>query len=167
MLIFIFVLMRTRLYSQQFFVSLSIIWFAGIFITCLMPTFGPCFLFPEKFSGLPITEMNEMQASLWMMKDYVVQNPKSPFAAYLISAFPSLHVTLIVLGSLYLFNISKVLGLASWAFAIFTIIATLYFGWHYLADDVAAIFIALMAKRLSPVIVAKLGGVESESLYGN
>ena len=40
---------------------------------------------------------------------------------------------------------SRVLHWIFWTNFVITIIATLYFGWHYVADDVAGILIALIS----------------------
>ncbi len=40
---------------------------------------------------------------------------------------------------------SRVLHWIFWANFVITIVATLYFGWHYVADDVAGILIALIS----------------------
>ena len=144
-IIFTFVLYRDALLSQQFFLSFIGIWMIGIVITCLWPTWGPCFYSPQYFTILPETTMTQMQQGLWEMKQYLELNPQSSKAAYLISALPSLHVAVIALGSIYLFKVSKILSMFSWGFVVVTIISTLYFGWHYFVDDVIAIIIAYLA----------------------
>jgi len=37
----------------------------------------------------------------------------------------------------------------AWAFLALTILATIYFGWHYLADDVAGAFIGWLSVSIA------------------
>jgi membrane-associated phospholipid phosphatase len=46
---------------------------------------------------------------------------------------------------------SKVLHWIFWVNAGLTVIATIYFGWHYLADDIAGIAIAIVAFYLGGI----------------
>lgn len=148
-IIFTFVLSRDRLFSQQFFISFVIIWMVGIVVTCIFPTWGPCFFRPQLFATLPETTMTQMQQGLWQMKQHLELNPLSTNGAYLISAMPSLHVCVVALGSIYLIKMSRILCFLSWIFTVLTIVSTLYFGWHYLFDDLAAIAIAYLAFWIS------------------
>lgn len=154
-IIFAFVLCRNRELSQQFFVSFVVIWMAGIVITCIWPTWGPCFYLPQAFAALPETSMTQMQKGLWEMKVYLEANPYSAKGAYLISAMPSLHVAVVALGGFYLWDISRFFSVISWFFVLLTVLATLYFGWHYLLDDLVAIFLAFQAFKLVPLFVSK------------
>ena len=46
---------------------------------------------------------------------------------------------------------SKILRWAFWVNAGLTVIATIYFGWHYVADDIAGIAIAIVAFYLGAI----------------
>ena len=42
-------------------------------------------------------------------------------------------------------NSHRWLRISVWVFFVLTVLSTLYFGWHYMADDLAGAFIAIMA----------------------
>ena len=64
-----------------------------------------------------------------------------------VAGFASLHcaITLLVALMVQYTLQSRVLHWIFWANFGITVVATLYFGWHYVADDVAGILIALIA----------------------
>jgi membrane-associated phospholipid phosphatase len=64
-----------------------------------------------------------------------------------VAGFASLHTAITLLVALMVqFTLrSKVLKWTFWINFGLTIVATLYFGWHYIADDLAGIMIALIA----------------------
>ena len=39
-----------------------------------------------------------------------------------------------------------------WALAILTVVATVYFGWHYILDDVAGVVIAVLAVGIAAAL---------------
>ena len=63
------------------------------------------------------------------------------------AGFASLHcaITLLVALMVQYTVRNRVLRMVFWVNFVLTVIATLYFGWHYIADDVAGIMIALVA----------------------
>ncbi len=64
-----------------------------------------------------------------------------------VAGFASLHcaITLLVALMVQYTVRNRVLRIVFWVNFGLTVIATLYFGWHYIADDVAGIMIALVA----------------------
>ena len=40
---------------------------------------------------------------------------------------------------------------AAWVFFVLTVISTLYFGWHYVADDIGGVVIAVLAVWLGGI----------------
>lgn len=146
------VLQRNEKLAQEFCLSFVLVWFLGLLLVYLIPTWGPCFSSGEIFRILPETKVTELQEELWVMKQYVEQFPGSEKGIFLISGFPSLHLAAAVLGSLYLMRIHWLLGGLSWIFSFLTLITTIYFGWHFVLDDVGGLALALlvywwMAKR--------------------
>ena len=63
------------------------------------------------------------------------------------AGFASLHVAITLLVALMVqYTVrSRIVHWAFWANFVITVVATIYFGWHYIADDVAGILIALLA----------------------
>jgi membrane-associated phospholipid phosphatase len=70
-----------------------------------------------------------------------------------VAGFASLHCAITLLIALMVqFTLqSKVLKWIFWVNFGITVVATLYFGWHYIADDVAGIMIAFIAFYLGGV----------------
>ena len=64
-----------------------------------------------------------------------------------IAGFASLHCAITLLVALMVqFTLrSRVLKIVFWTNFAITVVATIYFGWHYLADDIAGIMIALIS----------------------
>lgn len=147
-LIIILVLQRGANLSDRFATSFVLLWLLGILAVYAVPTLGPCFVRPDLVSSLPLTEVSEMQAKLWTHKLAMEASPHSPVPVYLISGFPSLHFAVPIIGSVLLGERYPRLAAASWAFVFLTLMTTIYFGWHYLLDDVGSVVLAFAALRL-------------------
>jgi membrane-associated phospholipid phosphatase len=68
-----------------------------------------------------------------------------------VAGFASLHVAITLLVALmvqYTLR-NKVLHIVFWTNFAITVVATLYFGWHYIADDLAGAAIAIIAFRVA------------------
>jgi hypothetical protein len=61
-----------------------------------------------------------------------------------ISAFPSVHVGLITLNALFLWDFNRRLGLAALAYVGFVLMSSVYLAWHYAIDGYAAIAAVLV-----------------------
>lgn len=114
----------------------------------LLPTWGPCFYVPELYSSLPPSPSGDMQLDLWNKHLTKLSDPQAP-TLFLISGLPSLHVAVVVLGSVYLRRVSRLLAALSWVFAGLTVLSTLYLGWHYIWDDIASLVLVWIALRLA------------------
>lgn len=127
----------------KFFGGFALVWLLGVILIYPYPTWGPCFYFSDTVSHLPPTEVSSIQQALWRYKVYLDSHRADPGGVFIISGLPSLHFAITVLGSLALSRINRWLGRLSWLFALLTLLTTLYFGWHYLADDAAGLILAL------------------------
>ena len=70
-----------------------------------------------------------------------------------VAGFASLHTAITLLVALmaqYTLR-SRVVHVVLWVNFGVTVLATLYFGWHYVADDIAGIVIALLAFYLGGI----------------
>jgi membrane-associated phospholipid phosphatase len=143
LLLMTMVLQRNSKLAAEFCLSFVLVWFIGVIIVYLVPTLGPCYAAPDLLPPLPESETTDLRQMLWQFKVLVEQQPDNKHLAYLIAGFPSLHLAVPVLGSLYLRRIHWVLSSLSWLFCLLTVVTTLYFGWHYLLDDVGAFLLAL------------------------
>ena len=130
---------------HEFFTAFTLVWFLSILIIYIYPTWGPCFFIPESYTWFAGTHISDLQANLWTMKLELDANPQSKSAMFLISGLPSLHVAAVILGSIYFWKVSKMVGIVSWAFTFLTVLTTIYFGWHYVMDDVASVVMVYAA----------------------
>lgn len=60
-----------------------------------------------------------------------------------ISAFPSVHVGLITMNALFVWDWNRKLGIVAFAYVLFVLASSVYLAWHYAIDGYAAIVIAL------------------------
>jgi len=128
---------------QEFFAAFTLVWFLGLMLVYLYPTLGPIFYFPELFTQLPHTRVSELQVGLWEHKVFLDKEPRSAAGLYLISGLPSLHIAAPLLASYFLCQINRWIGCASYVFVFLTFVSTIYFGWHYAADDLAAVLLVI------------------------
>ena len=76
-----------------------------------------------------------------------------------ISAFPSVHVGLITLNALFLFEYDRKWGTAAFVYVGFVVASSVYLAWHYAIDGYAAIAVTLaiyMVGRKLPGWVSRL-----------
>lgn len=62
-----------------------------------------------------------------------------------ISAFPSVHVGLIMMNALFVAQYSRRLGMATFAYVFFVQLSSVYLGWHYAIDGYVSIVVVLAA----------------------
>jgi len=156
---FFLIMQRERDLAPEFTTAFGLMWFLGILMVYLYPTWGPCFYAPQLLTGVPVTSASEVQAELWKLKLYLEQNPKSPTGLFLISGLPSLHQALTILASYYVFRVSRFLGYLCWVFCGLTLFSTVYLGWHWVLDNVTAVPLVLIS-----IAVARWKSKPTESI---
>ena len=126
--------------------ALSLNWVLGVISYYIFPTFGPAFVQPAMFADLPETSAEQLQRSLFRAATKFYEDPAGG-STYGIAGFASLHVSVVVSAALFLraTNQRKVVQLIGWVYLGLVVLATIYFGWHYIADDVAGAFIGWAA----------------------
>uniref|UniRef100_UPI003B3BA3D7 phosphatase PAP2 family protein n=1 Tax=Micromonospora sp. TaxID=1876 RepID=UPI003B3BA3D7 len=126
--------------------SQCIAWTLGTISYYALPTLGPGFRYVQLYTDLPDTPSRQLMDSLDFTRDQVVAGTLSN-AVQSVAGFASLHTAITMLVALMVqYTIqNKWLRIAVWANFVITVIATLYFGWHYIADDVAGVLIALVS----------------------
>jgi membrane-associated phospholipid phosphatase len=134
------------------------VWILGVGAYYLIPSLGPFASAPEDFVHLAPTAITRTQVKYLEERAHLLANPEAGDAFASISAFASLHVgfTCMVMFMLFYFGFRR----AAYAMAIYlagTIVATVYFGWHFVSDDVAGIVLAALAVLLAHLMVYPRG----------
>jgi hypothetical protein len=137
---------RNLSYGYWFVTSQCLAWTLGTISYYALPTLGPGFRYVYLYTDLPSTPSGRLMASLADTRHNVIAGTVEG-AVQSVAGFASLHCGITMLVALmvqYTINI-RWLKIAVWVNFGVTAIATLYFGWHYIADDVAGILIALVS----------------------
>jgi hypothetical protein len=122
--------------------ALCLNWMLGVVSYYIIPSLGPAFYEPARFEMLPETGvtalMNSLSRNAWSFYD----DPAGP-AIYGIAGFASLHVSVVLTACLFAerTNQPRMLRIIAWVYFGLTATATIYFGWHFLADIIAGAFI--------------------------
>ena len=127
--------------------ALCLAWLLGAASYYMIPSLGPAYAAPSLFADLPITEVTKLQYVLMENRLEVIYDPQTSGAVQSVAAFASLHVAVILVASLTVQSAasSRLLKVVMWIFFALTCLATIYFGWHYLIDDIAGLIIGFLA----------------------
>ena len=140
---------RNISYGYWYATANCLTWTFGTITYYAIPTMGPAFWYPWLYRGLDVTGVTALQNSLWNARQEV-RFPLNPFSDSLqsVAGFASLHVALTLVHrarrALHRAARGDPLG-AAWVFFFLTVVSTMYFGWHYIADDIAGVVIALLS----------------------
>jgi hypothetical protein len=131
--------------------ALSLTWLLGAGSYLLLPSIGPFHIDVATYASLPITPVRELQDALVAQRGMFLADPSAPGAAQSIGAFASLHTAICATALLvaHRLRVPRPVVVALWAVTLTTIVATVYFGWHYLLDDVAGVVIAVLALAIT------------------
>jgi cadmium resistance protein CadD (predicted permease) len=129
--------------------ALSLNWILGAVSYYILPTLGPAFFQPSMFVDLPDSSVSALQNALFRNGTAFKADPTGS-DIYGIAGFASLHVSVVVTACLFFSRTGQRLAIrvAGYIFLLMTVLATVYFGWHYLADDFAGALIGWMAVSL-------------------
>jgi hypothetical protein len=144
---------RNVSFGYWFVTSQVVAWTLGTLSYYLLPTLGPGIEYPSEYLDLSPTPTTDLMVSITSGRAGVLYDTAIEGALNSVAGFASLHVTITVLWALMVqYTVrSKVLHWIFWVNAGLTVIATIYFGWHYLADDIAGIAIAIVAFYLGGI----------------
>ena len=81
---------------------------------------------------------SNVQMYLWSL-----HQAGSPGLGSGISAFPSMHVSLVTLNALFLFEHSRRLGMAAFVYVAFVLASSVYLAWHYAIDGYFSIVVTV------------------------
>ena len=137
---------RNLSYGYWFVTSQCLAWTLGTISYYALPTLGPGFRYVQLYTDLPDTPSKQLMDSLDFTRDYVVTGSLSN-AVQSVAGFASLHCGITMLVALMVQYTIRItwLRVVVWVNFVITAVATLYFGWHYIADDVAGVLIALVS----------------------
>ena len=143
--------------------ALCVNWTLGLLSYYLIPSWGPAFWTPSLFYDLPGTAVRDLQAELWAHRYEAISDPNATEVISSIAGFASLHVSVVFTAALITHMTVRNVWIrrAMWAYLPITVVATLYFGWHYVADDIAGMAIGLVAVWAG----AKVTGHEMKTRY--
>ncbi len=122
-------------------------WALGTVSYYLLPTLGPNFAYVWLYKDLDQTSVAAMQESLYYSRGEVRFNPLHTDSIQSVAGFASLHVGIVLTLTLVThFTVRHAwIRRSTWLYFALTVVSTLYFGWHYIADDVAGAAIAVVS----------------------
>ncbi len=135
---------RNLSYGWWFVTSQGIAWTLGTISYYALPTIGPGLEYVSLYRSLAHTGTSDLMASLVNARQGVLW---SDGQAQTVAGFASLHTGIGLLWALMVqFTVrNRIIRIAFWVNFALILVATIYFGWHYIADDIAGIVIALVS----------------------
>ena len=130
--------------------ALSLNWGLGAASYFLLPSLGPVYIAPGAFTAVANTDAGQLQALLLEERTVFLRDPVLG-TAQSIGAFASLHVSIFVTAALaaHLLGLHRAIKAVAWILVVLTVGATIYLGWHYVADDLGGLVIAVLALALA------------------
>ncbi|GAB3263973.1 hypothetical protein GCM10027425_28680 [Alteromonas gracilis] len=137
---------RNISFGYWFATAQCLCWSLGTASYYILPTLGPNFVFPWLYADLDPTGVTDLQDALFYGRTAILGNPFGD-GVQSVAGFASLHVAVTLMMALVAQYTVRhaVIRWILWANVVITVIATLYFGWHYIADDIAGAFIAWLS----------------------
>ncbi len=113
----------------------------------LAPALGPVYVESSVYDALPETGVSALQDGLWNSRVTVMFDPWATGSVHGVAAFASLHVSVVFTAAFVAHRIGlhRALRTALWVYLGLTCLATVYFGWHYVVDDIAGVAIGWVA----------------------
>jgi hypothetical protein len=133
--------------------ALSLNWLLGAISYFLLPSLGPIYIQPADFSALAGSDAGRLQEILLEQRTEFLHDPLLG-TAQSIGAFASLHVSIFVTAALsaHLLGMRRSVKVVAWILVALTVGATIHLGWHYVADDVGGIVIAVLSVALARLL---------------
>jgi nuclear transport factor 2 (NTF2) superfamily protein len=143
---------RNVSFGYWFVTAQCIAWTLGTASYYLIPTLGPNFAFPWLYRDLDTTGVSALQNALFWGRQNVLDDPFTS-GVQSVAGFASLHVaitlTMALVGQYTVRH--KAIRVTLWVYMGITVLSTTYFGWHYIADDIAGALIAFLAFYLGGI----------------
>lgn len=137
------VLSRDMRVGAWYATTLCLNWVFGVVSYYLIPAVGPVYSRPDLYADLPVTGVSQLQEALLDNRLEFLTSPLTSDAIHGVAAFASLHVSVTFAAALFLHRTGQNITVrtAAWIFFTLTFLATLYFGWHYVLDNVGGMLI--------------------------
>jgi hypothetical protein len=145
------VVWQRRLHGGLWYVAaMNFGWVLGTISYYVLPALGPVYAAPELYATLPDTGVSALQAALLDHRGEILADPHGAEGVQSIAAFSSLHIAIVVVAAVIaqLLGVRRAIRVGLWTFLGLTFLATIYFGWHYIVDDIAGAAIGLIAVAL-------------------
>lgn len=141
-----------------FLVSGMWVWILGVGSYYLIPTLGPFASDPGTFSGLAHTGITSTQAEYLSERAHLLAHPEAADSFASISAFASLHVgfTCMILLMMRFYG-RRLAAQVLTVYLAAVMVATIYFGWHFVVDDVAGVALAALAVLFARLMIYPRG----------
>jgi PAP2 superfamily len=158
---------------SRYFVSFMLVWFflgnvlAGIFMSAGPAFYGDVTGDTGRYSSLlaflakgdAVGDGTVLyQAYLWSLH----ASGQSGFASG-ISAFPSVHVGLVVMNTLFAWDANRKLGLVMVLYSLIIMVTSVGLGWHYAVDGYASAIIVIVMHSVLKRVYARAGRAAFES----
>lgn len=133
--------------SSWWVTAVSLDWIIGVALNFALPTLGPIYDRPVDFAALTPTSTTSLQQSMWTERVQVLADPSNVHTVQNIAAFASLHVAIATTACIvaHRAGLHRAIVAALRAFLVVTMIATVYFGWHYVSDVLAGLLLGMVA----------------------
>jgi PAP2 superfamily len=143
---------RNISFGYWFATSQCLAWSLGTASYYALPTVGPGFEYSWLYADLSPTGSYDLMNALWNGRNAAIHETVTG-AVQSVAGFASLHcaITLLVALMVQYTLRNRILHWLFWINFSITVVATLYFGWHYVADDIAGIAIALLSFYLGGI----------------
>ncbi|WP_162891160.1 phosphatase PAP2 family protein [Aeromicrobium sp. A1-2] len=132
--------------SSWWVTAVSVDWVIGVALNYALPTLGPVYDRPGDFANLTSTTTSALQQSMWIERLQVLADPANTQTVQNIAAFASLHVAIATTACLvaHRAGLHRAIVWSLRAFLAITMVATVYFGWHYVSDVIVGLLLGFV-----------------------
>lgn len=137
--------------GSWFVTAIAVDWMLGVATYFALPTLGPAYSERGDFADLKRTYTTQLIEDLARDRNAVLADIHETHAVQTIAAFPSLHVGLMVTICVFLVLIgaARWVRIVAWTYLALTVLATIYFGWHFSLDAFGGAVIGTLAVWLA------------------
>lgn len=141
-----------------FLMSTMWAWILGVGSYYLIPSLGPFATSSADFDQLTHTFINSRQDALLDGRAQLLSDPSAHDSFAAIGAFASLHTgfTFVIVLGLRYYGLRRASHVMT-VFLLATLTATIYFGYHFVVDDLAGLVLGLLAVALGKLVIFPKG----------